>query len=138
MPVPIIGYILSCAHHKCHVDDATDKLANLPCGKGDLQRYRSLSDTKLHKINKCVNKSVLLACCVFFFFSFLFTSGLVYRTTVINVVGLVYRTSVISVVGLVYRTTVINVVGLVYRTTVINVVGLVYRTTVINVAGLVC
>ena len=67
MPVPIIGYMLSCAQGQCHVDDATDMLANLPGGKVDLQRYRSLSDTKLHRINKCVNKSVFLAQCASFF-----------------------------------------------------------------------
>ncbi|XP_070186595.1 serine/threonine-protein phosphatase 6 regulatory ankyrin repeat subunit A-like isoform X2 [Littorina saxatilis] len=62
MPVPIIGYILSCAHGHCNPDHLPEKLAALPCGsKTDLQRYRSLSDTKLHKINKGVNKSPTIA-----------------------------------------------------------------------------
>jgi hypothetical protein len=70
MPMPIIGYILSCAHGHCNMspDDVSERINALPgpgscpsgqCqqgGGGDLQRYRSLSDTKLHKLNKFVPK----------------------------------------------------------------------------------
>ncbi|KAK7505274.1 hypothetical protein BaRGS_00003436, partial [Batillaria attramentaria] len=61
MPVPIIGYILSCSNGAHTPEDVTEKLAALPCSKSDLQKYRSLSDTKLHKISKSVNKSSTIA-----------------------------------------------------------------------------